>query len=373
MIGQKIRIYPTNEQKIILDQMFDFAKEAYNTMLNKWQEEYQAFKNGKIDKKPSEYQIRDWYKQNKDEKYQNMTNMIVETEAEHLAFAYKRFFKTKKGYPQIKKYKNSFSLNAKSSNTCSVKENVVKISKILRIKMSESYKYKNPKVFTISKHFNEYFISISFDDIACFEISKTGKYCGIDTGLETNIVLYDNQNQVKKYDQNKNKIKRFESSIKKYDKQLSRKIKNSNSYLKTLKKKQNKIINRQNRNNDFYNKVVLDIVKEYDIIGIEDLNINGLKRNRKQSKSWNNATVGRFNEKLINKANMCGKEIVKINRFFPSSQLCSCCLNKQKMPLYKRVYKCSCGMNMDRDENAAKNIMLESQRILKSQSNIMKG
>ena len=70
---------------------------------------------------------------------------------------------------------------------------------------------------------------------------------------------------------------------------------------------------------------------------------------------------------------MYKKEVIEINRFFPSSQLCSCCSNRQKMPISKRIYKCECGMNMDRDENAAKNIMLESQRILMSQLNIKKG
>ena len=97
MIGQKIKIYPTNEQKLILDTMFEFAKHAYNVMLNKWQEEYRLFKDGIIQSKPSEYKIRDWYKKNKEEIYQNMSNMIIETEAEHLAYAYQKFFKTKKG------------------------------------------------------------------------------------------------------------------------------------------------------------------------------------------------------------------------------------------------------------------------------------
>ncbi len=186
-------------------------------------------------------------------------------------------------------------------------------------------------------------------------------------------MLYDCDSEIHEYDQDKKKIKRFQNSVAYYDKRLSRKVKGSKSFLKMIKNKHNKIINRQNRNDDFYNKVALDIVKAYDVIGIEDLNVAGLKKNKRLSKSWNSATIGRFETKLTNKAVQYSKTIVKVGRTFPSSQLCSCCGARQKMPLFKRTYKCDCGMVMDRDVNAAKNIMQEANKIYMSQNNIKKG
>lgn len=368
MIGQKIRIYPTNEQKVILDEMFDFAKHSYNMLLNKWKEQYELYKENNRYKKPSVYFVRDWYKKNKEEQYQHLSNMIIETEAEHLGSAFEIFFKNKKGYPKYKKYKNSFSLNAKNQYICSVSNGKVKINKKLKIKISEDYKYNNPKNFTISKYHDEYYISICFDDNSKKDIfKKTNNTCGLDLGLKTNIVLYDSNNEVKKYNQNKEQNQRYDSAIKKYDKQLSKKDPNSKSYRKTLRKKSDRIKNHYNRNNDFYNKVVLDIVKSYDVIGIEDLNIKGLSKNKRQSKSWNKAALGRFITKLQNKAKMHDKKVIIVDRFFPSSQLCPCCGQRHSMPLYKRTFICECGYIKDRDENAAINIFQESNKIYMSQ------
>lgn len=378
MIGQKIRLYPTKEQQLMLDKMFKFAAHAYNKMLEYWKKCYNDYKSGIVKSSPSAYLVRDWYKNNKELEFANMTNMIIETESEHLGNAFKKFFNKKAKYPKFKNekslcVKNSFSLNAKNKSICSTCNKIVKVNKFLRIKMAEEFKYKNPKTFTISKHLNEYYISICFDDSESVLNCKTNKVCGIDLGLKTNITLCDENSNIYTYDQNKNKIKRFQNSISYYDKRLSRKNKNSKSFTKMIEKKYRKMINNQNRNNDFYNKVALDIVKKYDIIGIENLNIAGLKKNKHMSKSWNSATIGKFEKKLLNKANMYDKNVIKVDRTFPSSQLCSCCGKRKKMPLNKRVYVCECGMNMDRDANAAKNIMVEAQKIYKSQKNIMRG
>lgn len=377
MIGQKIKIYPTNDQKQTLDEMFKFANHAYNKMLEYWNTCYKEYKAGNLATSPYEYFVRDWYKANKEQEYSNMTNMIIDNEAHHLSNAFKRFFNKISKHPKFKneKYSSkwSFTLDARNASICAVKDKRVKINKNLRIKMSEDFKYQNPKIFTISKHFDEYYISICFDDGPIINQIKTNKYCGIDLGLKTNVMLYDCDQNICKYDQDKKKIKRFQNSVAYYDKRLSRKTKGSKSFLKMLKNKHQKLINRQNRNDDFYNKVALDIVKAYDVIGIEDLNVAGLKKNKHLSKSWNSATIGRFEMKLANKAAQYGKTIVKVGRTFPSSQLCSCCGARQKMPLFKRTYKCSCGMVMDRDVNAAKNIMQEANKIYMSQNNTMKG
>ena len=133
MIGQKIRIYPTSEQKEQLEKMFEFSRHAYNTMLKEWESEYSNYKDGISESRPSGRKVRDWYKQNKEECYKDMSNMIIETVSEHLEHAYKRFFNKKSHYPQEKKEdsKKAFSLNAKNNTICSISNKRRKEKEIL--------------------------------------------------------------------------------------------------------------------------------------------------------------------------------------------------------------------------------------------------
>ena len=369
MIGQKIRIYPTSEQKEQLERMFEFSRHAYNTMLKEWKREYSNYKDGISETRPSGRKIRDWYKQNKDDCYKDISNMIIETVSEHLEYAYKRFFNKETRYPQEKREnsKKAFSLNAKNDTICYISDNRVKINKHLRVKISEQLKYKNPKVYTISCINDEYFLSISFEDDKINNVERTGNICGIDLGLKTNIVLSDNLKNTKEYNQSKLKYDRYIKSISKITSRLSKKQKGSKSWKKLNSKFHSKHKNHFNRNNDFYNKTVLEICTLYDFIGIEDLNVKNLSKNKRLAKAWNRSTIGRFITKLENKANMFGKQIIKVDRFYPSSQLCSCCGNRQSMPLHKRTYICEkCNTVIDRDVNASINILNEAQRILRS-------
>ena len=371
MIGQKIRIYPTSEQKEQLEKMFEFSRHAYNTMLKEWESEYSNYKDGISESRPSGRKVRDWYKQNKEDCYKDMSNMIIETVSEHLEYAYKKFFNKEARYPQEKKEysKKSFSLNAKNNRICSISNNRVKINKNLRVKMSEQLKYKNPKTYTISSINDEYFLSISFADDKINNIENTGNICGIDLGLKTNVVLTDNHNKTREYNQSKLKYDRYIKSVSKITSRLSKKQEGSKSWIKLKNKLHSKHKNRFNRNNDFYNKTVLEICNLYDFIGIEDLDVKNLSKNKRLAKAWNRSTIGRFKTKLENKANMFGKQIIKVDRFYPSTQLCSCCGNRQPMPLYKRTYICEkCNNIIDRDVNASINILNEAQRILRSKS-----
>jgi len=121
-----------------------------------------------------------------------------------------------------------------------------------------------------------------------------------------------------------------------------------------LAKQHNKI---KNQRLDFVNKTVSSITKNYDIIGIEDLNITGMKKNHKLAKAIGDASWGLFFNKLQQKCDTLGTKLVKIDQFAPSSKSCSCCGNKQNIPLAVRIYKCTnCGLELDRDLNAAINI-----------------
>lgn len=150
-----------------------------------------------------------------------------------------------------------------------------------------------------------------------------------------------------------------------YTRILSRKKKGSKRYIKFKLKRQKQFTKIKNKQNDFNKKTSSYICNNYDEIGLEDLNIKGMIKNKKLSHSLQIKSIGLFLNCLIAKAQTTNKKIIKIDRFFPSSQICSSCgqIHREMKDLSLRTFICDCGCNLDRDINAAKNILIESQRI----------
>jgi len=139
---------------------------------------------------------------------------------------------------------------------------------------------------------------------------------------------------------------------------LSRKKKYSENWKKCVSKIQQLHIRIVNLRNDFLHKLSTLIAKNHGVVCVEDLNIKGMMKNRRLARSIADAAWGKFHEFMRYKCDWKGKHFKKIDRFFPSSKLCSSCGNKQDMPLDKRVFRCnSCGLKLDRDINASINIL----------------
>ncbi|PYB68486.1 transposase [Thermoplasma sp. Kam2015] len=121
---------------------------------------------------------------------------------------------------------------------------------------------------------------------------------------------------------------------------------------------QKEYMNLKNMRDDFYDKVSNAIAKHYDTIVIEDLNVSGMFRNHHIAKSLSDVSFYSFKQKLLYKAEKYGKNIIEIGRFDPSSKICSSCGNvKHDLKLSDRIYRCDvCGLTIDRDHNASKNI-----------------
>ena len=375
MIAQKIALKITNKaQAEYLDKRIEFARRSYNSMLENHKDAYNTWKNltesekqKNKDLKPTIRKIRDKQKANKIIGFEDCSNMIVETEAEHLDRAFKRFFKGIRKYPKFKKHgtKNSFSINKKNKNTCRVDEdNKIHISKNCIIKLSEKIKYKNPKIYTFSKQANKYFVSIIFDDNPPLP-NKTNINCGIDVGLKTTVSLYDSNDEYYKISMNYPQLSKDYKKVDDYTRILSRKKKGSKRYSKFKLKRQKQFAKIKNKQNDFNKKNSSYICNKYDEIGLEDLNIKGMRKNKKISHSLQIKSIGIFLTCLIAKAQTTNKKIIKVDRFFPSSQICSSCgqIHREMKDLSLRTFICDCGCNLDRDINAAKNILKESQRI----------
>jgi putative transposase len=356
----KYKLKPNEEQIILLNKHFGSIRFIYNYFLNERKREYETNKN------TINYydNARDLTKLKQLEKY-SWLNEINSQSQQHalkcLDGAYQNFFKFKKGFPKFKskKSKNSFSVpqNVKLQKG---KLSIPKFKEPIDLVLHRSFSGKI-KSCTISRTpTNEYFVSILVEtEHKKFE--KTGKSIGIDLGLKDFVITSDGQ----KFKNNRY-TKTYERTLKKQQQHLSRKKKGSNSYEKQRLKVANLHKKITNSRLDNLHKVSTDLIRKYDTIILEDLNIKGMVKNHKLAKHISDASWSKFIELLTYKAEWNDKQIVKIDRFFPSSKTCNCCgYINQNLKLDIREWTCpSCNTKLDRDYNASINILNEGYKII---------
>ncbi|MEH1936612.1 MAG: RNA-guided endonuclease TnpB family protein [Nostoc sp.] len=193
---------------------------------------------------------------------------------------------------------------------------------------------------------------------------KGDKILGIDLGLKDFAIVHDGE-QVAKYSNSKH-LKRHQKNLARKQKKFARKTKGSKSRQKS-KKIVAKVHERvSNSRQDFLHKLSRKLVDDSQVIAVENLNVKGMVRNRKLAKSISDVGWGIFINFLDYKLRQQDCQLVEIGRFFPSSKTCSCCSHVvDQLPLDVREWNCpSCGIDHDRDGNAALNIRTEGLRIL---------
>ena len=356
----KYKLKPNEEQIVLLNKHFGSIRFIYNYCLNERKREYETNKN------TINYydNARDLTKLKQSEEYSwlnEINSQSLQDSLKNLETAYKNFFRFKKGFPKFKskKSKNSFKI-----------PQFVKLEKgKLRIP-----KFKEPIDLVLHRTFsgtikqctisrtptNEYFVSILVES-EHKKFEKTGKSIGIDLGLKDFLITSDGQ----KFKNNRY-TKTYERTLKKQQQHLSRKKKGSNSYEKQRLKVANLHKKISNSRLDNLHKVSTDLIRKYDTIILEDLNIKGMFKNHKLAKHISDASWSKFIELLTYKAEWNDKQIVKIDRFFPSSKTCNCCgYINQNLKLDIREWTCpSCNTKLDRDYNASINILNEGYKII---------
>ena len=366
----KIRIYPTDNQEVYINKLLGTCRYVYNNLLAFKKQEYEEKQNnisfGQLGKKLTELKIQnEWIKESH--------SKVLQQSLIDLDKAYKNFFKEKKGYPKFKSKKDKQSCRFPIDAISGINGNRINIIKPLKdihykcSRKDEKYlnKYKdNIRSATLSKtKSGKYYLSILIDGSLTKELSQpTNQFIGIDLGIKDFVITSDGET----YDNIK--IKRNnEKKLIKLHKELSRKQKGSNNKNKAKIKLAKAYEKLNNIKENYLHSIVNQLLNENQVIIMEDLGVKGMMKNHKLAKSIQELSLYRCKEIMKYKAKWFNRDIIEIDRYFPSSKLCSNCGYKNgDLTLRDRTWVCpQCGQTHNRDINAAVNILNEGIRIYK--------
>ena len=356
----KFNIKPNKEQIGLLLKHFGACRFVYNRALARKIELYT-----KENKKISCFElVKELTPLKKEEEFvwlkEVYTNSLQKSII-NLDMAFTKFFKEKKGFPKFKS-KNASRQSYQYPQGVKVdqEKQIIKLPKFKKpFKLRGFRKFDGKiKTTTISLESNgKYYVSILIDDgkeLPEKVESKKENAIGVDVGIKEFATL-SNGDVIA----NPKHLKAKEKKLAKHQRRLARKTKGSNRR-KKQKLRVAKIHKRiANSRLDFLHKTSTDLIRKFDTICVENLNISGMVKNHNLAKAISDCGWGKFREMLNYKAEWYGKNILEIGRFEPSSKVCSCCGSvKTDLQLKDRRWTCiDCGSEHDRDHNAAKNIL----------------
>jgi putative transposase len=355
----KFRVYPSNKQIRKLNEQFTICRDLYNICLQRaiveWETNGITLRRTQFSRMVTELRVED-------PRFTTPYSDTLRKTSDQLTWAFDKFFERiekKKngvnisaGYPRFKKSLKSIRFPDHSFKLVDEKHIELRRIGTMPIILHRLPKGKVKELIVLRKPGRRWFIIFTLevqDEIR----SNNGPSVGIDLGLNSFVTLSDGTHV-----DSPEFFRKSERKIKKLQREVSRKEKGSNNRQKAKRKLAITSEKVKNQRNDFLHKLTRELVSEYGLFVVESLTISNMIKNHNLAKSISDASWSRFIELLQYKAESAGIEVMTAPKFEPTTKRCSQCGNVREIALSERIYSCPvCGLVIDRDENAAINIL----------------
>ncbi|MFD7241272.1 RNA-guided endonuclease InsQ/TnpB family protein [Streptomyces massasporeus] len=353
----KYRFYPTEAQTAELSRTFGCVRKVYNMALAARTEAWA--RQERVNYNQTSAMLTAWKKTEELAFLSHVSSVPLQQCLRHLQAAFTNFFAKRAKYPRFKSRKKSRRSAEYTTSGFRFRDGKLTLAKMtepLDIVWSRPLPVDaKPSTVTVSQDAaGRWFVSLLVEDPSVVPLSATSQAVGVDVGLDHLLTLSTGEKITNPRYERRDRVR-----LARAQRELSRKAKGSNNQAKARRKVAKVHARIADRRRDHLHKLTTRLVRENQTIVIEDLTVRTMVRNRNLARAISDAAWAEFRSLLEYKAVWYGREVIAMDRFFPSSRLCSACGTlAQSMPLHVRTWTCdSCGTTHDRDVNAAKNLL----------------